>query len=169
MGDEDAAKYIKIFTMLDRQTIETAIAQHAECPERRELQKLLAKEVTVMVHGQAAFENALKATGILFGKATAEDLRSLDERTFMEVFSKVPSYEIERSKLPEGILDVLAVETSVFPSKGEARKMIQAGGFSLNKEKMTDINRQLGEADIIGGKYVLVQKGKKDYSLLIIR
>ena len=168
VSDEDAERYIKIFTMLDRETITRAIEEHRQCPERRELQKLLAKEVTVMVHGQKEYETAIKASQMLFGKATAEDLRSLDEKTFLAVFDGVPTFSIERSKLPLGMLDALAVETSIFPSKGEARKMIQQNGFSLNKEKVTDPARLLGEEDIIDGKYILAQKGKKDYYIIII-
>ena len=169
VSDEDAARYIRIFTMLDRQTIESAIAEHAEDPGQRRLQKLLAKEVTIMVHGEKEYENAVKASQMLFGKATAEDLRSLDEKTFLAVFDGVPTFDVERAKLPVGILDFLAVETQVFPSKGEARKMIQGNGFSLNKEKITDIAREISEADIIDGKYILAQKGKKDYYIINIK
>ena len=168
VSDADAERYIKIFTMLDRETVESAIAAHRECPERRELQKLLAREVTIMVHGEQEYENAVKASGILFGKATADDLRSLDEKTFLDVFDGVPTFEIERSNLPVPILDALAVETSIFPSKGEARKMIQNNGFSINKEKFTDFAGSLTEADIIDGKYILAQKGKKDYYIIKI-
>ena len=168
VSDQDAERYIKIFTMLDREAITRAIEEHRQCPERRELQKLLAKEVTVMVHGQKEYETALKASQMLFGKATAEDLRSLDEKTFLAVFDGVPTFSIERSKLPLGMLDALAVQTPIFPSKGEARKMIQQNGFSLNKEKVTDPARLLGEEDIIDGKYILAQKGKKDYYIIII-
>ena len=168
VSDQDAERYIKIFTMLDRETITRAIEEHRQCPERRELQKLLAKEVTVMVHGQKEYETAVKASQMLFGKATAEDLRSLDEKTFLAVFDGVPTFSIERSKLPLGMLDALAVQTPIFPSKGEARKMIQQNGFSLNKEKVTDPARLLGEEDIIDGKYILAQKGKKDYYIIII-
>ena len=168
VSDSDAERYIKIFTMLDRETIEGAISAHRECPERRELQKLLAREVTIMVHGEAEYENAVKASGILFGKATADDLRSLDEKTFLDVFDGVPTFEISRASLPIGILDALAVETSIFPSKGEARKMIQNNGFSINKEKFTDFGGQLCESDIIDGKYILAQKGKKDYYIIKI-
>ena len=168
VSDDDAERYIKIFTMLDKQTIESAIAAHKECPEKRELQKLLAKEVTVMVHGEKEYETAVKASQMLFGKATTEDLRALDEKTFLAVFDGVPTHAIDRSKLPLGILDALAVETDIFPSKGEARKMIQQNGFSLNKEKMNDIARNLTEEDIIDGKYILVQKGKKDYHIIIV-
>lgn len=168
VSDVEAERYIKIFTMLDKQTIESAIAAHKECPEKRDLQKLLAKEVTVMVHGEKEYETAVKASQMLFGKATTEDLRALDEKTFLAVFDGVPTHTIDRSKLPLGILDALAVETDIFPSKGEARKMIQQNGFSLNKEKMNDIARNLTEEDIIDGKYILVQKGKKDYHIIIV-
>lgn len=169
VSDADAERYIKIFTMLDRETVEKAIAAHREAPERRELQKLLAGEVTVMVHGKKEYENALKASQMLFGKATAEDLKSIDEKTFLAVFDGVPTFEVAKEKLPLNALDLLAVETSVFPSKGEARKMIQANGFSVNKEKITDINYEFSEKDIIDGKYILAQKGKKDYYIIIVK
>ena len=169
VSDEDAEKYIKIFTMLERETIESAIEEHRADPGRRTLQKLLAEEVTRMVHGQEELDKAIRASQILFGKASAEDLRSLDEKTFLAVFDGVPTFNVPKDKLPVGILDFLAVETQVFPSKGEARKMIQGNGFSLNKEKMTDINRQIGEGDIIDGKYILVQKGKKDYFIINVK
>ena len=168
VSDVEAERYIKIFTLLDKETIESAIAAHKECPEKRELQKLLAKEVTVMVHGEKEYETAVKASQMLFGKATTEDLRALDEKTFLAVFDGVPTHTIDRSKLPLGILDALAVETDIFPSKGEARKMIQQNGFSLNKEKMNDIARNLTAEDILDDKYILVQKGKKDYHIIIV-
>ena len=168
VSDDDAERYIKIFTMLDRRTIEDAIAAHRECPERRELQKLLAREVTIMVHGEAGLDSALKASAMLFGKATTEDLKALDEKTFLAVFDGVPTFTLDRGKLPLGILDALAVETDIFPSKGEARKMIQQNGFSLNKAKMNDISKSLSEEDIIDGKYILAQKGKKDYYIIVI-
>ena len=169
VSDEDAEKYIKIFTMLEREVVETAIAEHREDPGQRRLQKLLAKEVTIMVHGEEEYEKALKASQMLFGKATADDLRSLDEKTFLAVFDGVPTFEIEKSKLPMNILEALAVETSIFPSKGEARKMIQGNGFSINKEKRTDPNGAITEDDIIDGKYILAQKGKKDYYIIIVK
>ena len=168
VSDEDAEKYIKIFTMLEREVIEAAIAEHREDPGQRRLQKLLAKEVTVMVHGQAEYDKAIKASQMLFGKATAEDLRSLDEKTFLAVFDGVPTFNVEKAKLPCGILDFLAVETSVFPSKGEARKMVQGGGVSINKEKAGDINAAISDKDILDGKYILVQKGKKNYFIVNI-
>ena len=169
VSDADAEKYIKIFTMLDRETIESAIAEHREDPGQRRLQKLLAKEVTIMVHGQEEYDKAIAASQMLFGKSTSEDLRKLDEKTFLDVFDGVPTFEFEAAKLPLGILDALAVETSIFPSKGEARKMILGNGFSLNKDKVNDINYQLDTKDIIDGKYILAQKGKKDYYIIIVK
>ena len=169
VSDADAEKYIKIFTMLDRETIESAIAEHQEDPGQRRLQKLLAKEITIMVHGEAEYENAVAASQMLFGKSTSEQLRKLDEKTFLAVFDGVPTFDVEKSKLPMGVLDFLAVETSIFPSKGEARKMIQGNGFSINKDKMADINYTVSEADVIDGKYILMQKGKKDYYIINVK
>ncbi|MBQ9475981.1 MAG: tyrosine--tRNA ligase, partial [Bacteroidales bacterium] len=166
VSDEDAERYVKIFTMLDRETIEAAIAAHREDPGRRELQKLLAREITVMVHGQEEYDKALKASQILFGKATAEDLRSLDERTFLSVFDGVPQYSLSRSLFPCDIIETLAVTTDVFPSKGECRKMIQGGGVSVNKEKISDAAMQLTENQLLDDKYILVQRGKKNYYIL---
>ena len=166
VSDADAEKYIKIFTMLDRETIEAAIAEHNEDPGQRRLQKLLAKEVTIMVHSEEAYENALLASRMLFGKSTSEELRKLDEQTFLDVFAGVPTFSIKREELPAQLLELLAVKTGIFPSKGEARKMVQAGGFSLNKDKITDIAYEVSEADVVDGKFILAQKGKKDYYLI---
>ncbi len=169
VSDDDAEKYIKIFTLLDRETIDGAIEEHRQDPGQRRLQKLLAKEVTIMVHSEQEYEKAVAASGMLFGKSTSEQLRRLDEKTFLDIFDGVPAFELERSSLPLGILDALAVNTSIFPSKGEARKMIQGNGFSLNKDKLTDIAYELSEKDIIDGKYILAQKGKKDYYIIKIK
>ena len=166
VSDADAEKYIKIFTMLDRETIEAAIAEHNEDPGQRRLQKLLAKEVTIMVHSEEAYENALLASRMLFGKSTSEELRKLDEQTFLDVFAGVTTFSIKREELPAQLLELLAVKTGIFPSKGEARKMVQAGGFSLNKDKITDIAYEVSEADVVDGKFILAQKGKKDYYLI---
>ena len=166
VSDADAEKYIKIFTMLGKEEIEEAIARHAEAPERRELQKLLAKEVTTMVHGAEEYEKAVAASGMLFGNSTREALKSLDEQTFLDVFGGVPTFEVEASKFPLGVIDLLASETAVFPSKGECRKMIQAGGVSIDKEKVTDINAQIDSESFIDGKYILAQRGKKNYFLI---
>ena len=166
VGDEDAEKYIKIFTMLDRETIENAIAQHKEAPHMRILQKLLAKEITIMVHSEEEYNKAVEASNMLFGNSTQEALQKLDEQTFLSVFDGVPQHEVSKEKLGSNIIDMLAVETNIFPSKGECRKMIQANGLSINKEKFTDVNGVLAEDKLINGKYILVQKGKKNYFII---
>jgi len=166
VADDDAERYIKIFTMLDRPTIETLIEEHRQDPGQRKLQKVLAREVTIMCHGQAEYDNAIAASGMLFGNATSEELRKLDEKTFLAVFSGVPTFEIAKADLPCGIIDLLAEKTSVFPSKGECRKMIQGNGVSLNKDKVTDINYEVTGKDIVDGKYILAQKGKKNYFII---
>ncbi len=166
VSDEDAERYIKIFTLLDKDTIEAAITGHRQDPGRRELQKLLAKEITVMIHGEDEYGKAVQASGMLFGNSTSEELRKLDERTFLAVFSGVPTFDIQKDELPCNILDFLAVKTGVLPSKGEARKMLQGGGISINKDKVSDIARTVDSADIIDGKYILVQKGKKNYFII---
>ena len=169
VSDEDAEKYIRIFTLLDRETIESAIAEHKEDPGRRTLQKLLAKEVTIMVHGQEEYDRAIAASQLLFGKSTSEDLRKLDERTLLDVFDGVPTFEVAKSSLPCGILDFLAVETAIYASKGEARRAIQGNGFSLNKDKFTSPEGSVTPEDVVDGKYILCQKGKKDYYLVIVK
>lgn len=169
VGDEDAEKYIKIFTLLDRPTIEAAIEEHKADESRRSLQRLLAKEVTVMIHGQEEYEKAVAASQMLFGRSTSEDLRKLDERTLLDVFEGVPTFEVAADKLPCGILDFLAVETSIYASKGEARRAIQGNGFSLNKDKFADPNGEVKPSDVVDGKYILCQKGKKDYYLVIVK
>ncbi len=166
VSDEDAKKYIKIFTMLTREEIEQAIEQHEKEPHLRILQKMLAKEVTAMVHGEQEYRKAVEASGILFGDATSDALKKLDERTFLSVFEGVPQFELPKEKLGTDILNLLAVDSKVFPSKGECRKMIQANGLSINKEKYTDINGALSADYLINGKYILVQKGKKNYFIL---
>ena len=166
VADDDAERYIKIFTMLDRETIESLIAEHREDPGQRKLQKVLAKEVTIMCHGQEAYDNAIAASQLLFGNVSAEVFRSMDERTVREVFANVPSFEVKADEFPCNILDLLAVKTAVFPSKGEARKMVQGGGVSLNKGKVGDINADVTADDIINGHYILAQKGKKNYFII---
>ena len=140
VSDDDAKRYIKIFTSLSREEIEALIKEHEEAPHLRVLQKRLAKEVTCMVHSEEDYNKAVEASNILFGNATADALRALDEETFLQVFDGVERYEIPMEELKAGIgpLDLLAEKTNIFPSKGEARKMIQANGFSMNKEKLTD-------------------------------
>ncbi|MBQ6576151.1 MAG: tyrosine--tRNA ligase, partial [Bacteroidales bacterium] len=169
VADEDAERYIKIFTMLDKETIENLIAEHREDPGQRKLQKVLAKEVTIMCHGEQEYEKALSASKMLFGNSTSEELRSLDEQTFLDVFAGVPTFEVSKEDLPCGILDMLAVKTSVFPSKGEARKMVMNNGVSINKDKVSSIDYQVSEKDIMDGKYILFQKGKKNYYIVNVK
>lgn len=166
VSDEDADKYIKIFTMLGREEIEKAIEEHKSAPHLRTLQKLLAKEVTVMVHGVEEFEKAVNASGILFGQSTPEALKEIDEATFLSIFDGVPQFDVPKAELPCNIIDLLAVKSGVFPSKGECRKMIQAGGLSINKAKSDNAETNVSESDLLNGKYLLAQKGKKSYFIL---
>ncbi|MBP5659671.1 MAG: tyrosine--tRNA ligase, partial [Paludibacteraceae bacterium] len=171
VSDDDAKRYIKIFTSLGREEIEALIAEHEQAPHMRVLQKKLAREVTIMVHSEADYNAAVEASNILFGNATAETLHRLDEQTFLQVFEGVERYDISLDELKAGIgpLDLLAEKTQIFPSKGEARKMILANGFSMNKEKLTDPQTPLTDAALLNGKYLLFQKGKKSYYLVTAR
>ncbi len=168
-SDEDAENYIKIFTFLTKAEIEALIATHREAPHQRALQQKLAEEVTVMVHSREDYEMAVEASQILFGKGTAENLRSLDEQTFLAVFEGVPQFTVSKAELVEGVnvLDLLAEKAMVFPSKGELRRTIKGNGLSINKEKYTDQEGQITTDYLIGDKYILVQKGKKNYFLVI--
>ena len=170
-SDADAEKYIKIFTILSQDTIKELIAAHQEAPHQRQLQKVLAKEVTCMVHSEADYAIAVEASEILFGKGTEESLRKLDEATFLSVFEGVPQCEISATELNSGIniIDLLAEKTDVFPSKGEARRTIAGGGVSLNKSKIETPDDTIGSDKLIGSKYLLIQKGKKNYFLLIAK
>ena len=165
--DDDAKNYIKIFTLLSQTEIEKLIAEHDETPHLRVLQKAIAEEVTTRVHSKEDLEMAIKASNILFGKSTAEDLKSLDEDTFLSVFEGVPQFEMNKADLGLGILDILAEKTQIFASKGEARRMIKSNAVSINKEKITE-DVQLTENDLLNGKYILAQKGKKNYFLIIV-
>lgn len=172
VSDEDASKYIRIFTVLDKETIEKLEAEQAEAPHLRLLQKEIAKQVTTMVHGKGDYEMAVKASEILFGKSSTEDLASLDERTFLAVFEGVPQVQISKEEFAgiENVLDLFGDKThsQIFPSKGEARKMIQGGGVSINKEKVADPNAPL-TFSLLQNKYLLVQKGKKNYFILEVK
>lgn len=172
VSDEDASKYIRIFTVLDQQTIENLEVEHALAPHLRTLQKEIAKQVTIMVHSQEDYEMAVKASEILFGKSSTEDLASLDERTFLAVFEGVPQVQLTKEEFNsiENILDLFGEKThaQIFPSKGEARKMIQGGGVSINKEKVVDPNAPLS-FNLLQGKYLLIQKGKKNYYILEVK
>ena len=169
VSDDDAAKYIKIFTMLNQEEVESSIAEHSEAPHLRSLQKLLAKEVTTMVHGEEEYNKAVAASNILFGNSNSEALKELDERTFLAVFDGVPTFEIEANKLPANIIDLLSVETQVFPSKGECRKMITANGVSINKDKVNNVETIIDNSYLIDDKYILTQKGKKNYFIIQVK
>ena len=169
VSDDDAKRYIKIFTTLDKETIDALIAQHDEAPNMRILQKKLAEEITVMVHSRSEYDAAVEASQILFGNATSDALLKLDERTFLAVFDGVPTYNVAKSKFDAGInvLDLLAGETDIFPSKGELKRTIKGNGMSINKEKYSDEAGIINADSLINGKYLLVQKGKKNYFLVI--
>ncbi len=170
VSDEDAARYIKIFTSLSREEIDALTAEHAAAPHLRVLQKRLAKEVTVMVHSEADYEAAVEASGILFGNATSEALHRLDESTLLAVFEGVPQFKVSRDLLAGGVkaVDLFAEHSGVFASKGEMRKLVQGGGVSLNKEKLTEFDRAVTTQDLVADKYLIVQRGKKNYFLLIV-
>ena len=165
--DDDAKNYIKIFTLLSENEILKLTTEHDENPHLRILQKAIAEEVTTRVHSKEDLEMAIKASSILFGKSTAEDLKSLDEDTFLSVFEGVPQFEMSKADLGLGILDIVAAKTQIFASKGEARRMIQSNAVSINQEKITE-DFQLSENNLLNGKYILAQKGKKNYFLIIV-
>lgn len=168
-SDADAEKYIKIFTLLKKEDVETLIAEHNQAPHLRLLQKKLAEEVTTMVHSKEALNSAIEASQILFGQGTAEQLKTLDEKTFLDIFDGVPRYTIPASELAKGvnILDLLADKTVVFPSKSELRRTIQANGLSVNKEKIQSPETVINNSWLIAGKYLVAQKGKKNYYMII--
>jgi len=168
VSDEDAEKYLKIFTFIGKEEYEQLVAEHREAPHTRILQKRLAQEVTIMVHSEEDYNAAVEASQILFGNATADALVKLDEDTFLSVFEGVPQFEIEKSILDAGanVIELLATTTSVFPSKGEARKMIQGGGVSINKNKVDAVDATIGSDLLLNGKFLLVQKGKKNYFII---
>ena len=168
VSDDDAERYIKIFTSLEKEVIDALIEEHRQDPGRRVLQKRLAEEVTVLVHSKEDLDMAIEASNILFGKATKDALEKLDEETFLDVFDGVPHYELSKDQLGQSAIELFTQAVPVFPSKGDMRKMVQGGGVSLNKEKLTDQNRLILAEDLIDGKYLLVQKGKKNYYLLIV-
>ncbi|MDD4193639.1 MAG: tyrosine--tRNA ligase, partial [Mangrovibacterium sp.] len=168
-SDVDAERYIKIFTLLKKDEIEDLVAKHRQSPHLRELQQRLAEEITTMVHSKADLETAVEASRILFGSGTAESLRKLDEQTFLSVFEGVPQFRIARADLDEGVnvVELLTGRAAVFPSKGELRRTIQGNGLSINKDKVGSQELAVNRDFLIGGKYILVQKGKKNYFLLI--
>jgi tyrosyl-tRNA synthetase len=168
-SDEDAERYIKIFTLLSQEEIETLIEQHREAPHLRTLQKKLAEEITVMVHSRKDFDMAVSASDILFGKGTAAELKTLDEKTFLAVFEGVPQFNVSKTEIETGInvVELFAGKTAVFESKGELRRTIQGNGLSINKEKISDADLVIDSSYLISNKYILAQKGKKNYSIII--
>lgn len=170
-SDADAEKYIKIFTLISKAEVEALVAEHQEAPHARLLQKRLAEEVTVMVHGREAYDFAVEASQILFGKGVTSTLRKMDEKTLLSVFEGVPTFDVslETIKGSINVVDLLAEASAVFPSKGEARRTIAGGGVSINKEKVETADFIVDHSALLNDKYILVQKGKKSYSLLIAR
>ena len=170
VSDADAEKYLKIFTFLTKEEIEALAEEHSKDPGARPLQKRLAQEVTVMVHGEDAYNAAVEASSILFSNKAGEALMKLDEQTLLDIFEGVPTFGISKAELEAGIplLELLAGKTAIFPSKGEARKMVQGNGVSINKEKVTDPQMTVNADSLIAGRYMLVQRGKKNYYLLIV-
>ncbi|MBU2947852.1 tyrosine--tRNA ligase [Zobellia uliginosa] len=168
-SDEDAEKYIKIFTFLSKQEIDGLIKEHQEAPHMRALQKRLAEEITVMVHSQEDLENAQKASNILFGKSTSEDLKGLNEKTFLDIFDGVPQAEISKSELTPGLdmIGALADKTGFLASNSEARRELKQNSISVNKEKVK-ADYFITENDVINGKFVLLQRGKKNYFVLVV-
>ena len=170
VSDEDASKYIKIFTTLDCNTIEGLILSHNENPQERILQKRLAEEVTVMVHSREEYEGAVEASQILFGKGTTDSLRKMTEPTFLSVFEGVPVFDLKEEIILHGIsiADLCAVHTTIFTSKGELRRLIQGGGLSINKGKVDNAELIINSEFLLNNRYLLIQKGKKNYSLIRI-
>jgi tyrosyl-tRNA synthetase len=171
VSDADAEKYIKIFTAIGKEEIESLVAEQNAAPHLRPLQKRLAREITVMVHSQEDYEAAVEASQILFGSSTSEALKKLDEATLLDVFAGVPRFEIPKDVLEKGVkaVDLFVESATVFPSKGEMRKLVQSGGVSVNKEKLAAPDTLIDTSYLLGKKYLLVQKGKKNYSLLIAK
>ena len=169
VSDDDAERYIKIFTSLEKEVIDALVKEHNEDPGRRVLQKRLAEEVTVMVHSQAALDMAIEASNILFGKSTKDSLLKLDEQTLLDIFEGVPQYEIPMSQINRPAVELLTQDAPVFASKGEMRKLVQGGGVSVNKEKLAAFDREITADDLIAGKYLLVQRGKKNYYLITVK
>jgi tyrosyl-tRNA synthetase len=168
VSDEDAAKYIKIFTVLPQREIENIVSEHTKAPHERILQKRLAEEVTVIVHSREEFEGAVEASQILFGKGTTESLRKMSENTFLSVFEGVPVFDVKMEVLKKGVTvaDLCTEYSQVFASKGELKRLVQGGGFSMNKEKVDNPELVVNQESLLNKKYLLLQKGKKNYFLI---
>ncbi|CCY38239.1 tyrosine--tRNA ligase [Tannerella sp. CAG:118] len=171
VSDADAERYIKIFTSLSREEIEALVTEQNAAPHLRPLQKRLAKEITIMVHSEADYEAAVEASSILFGNSTSEQLKKLDEDTLLAVFEGVPQFEISKEELSKGIkaVELFTEKATIFPSKGEMRKTTQGGGVSINKEKLIEFDKEINDSYLLNSKYLIVQRGKKNYFLLIAK
>ncbi|MGL4994292.1 MAG: tyrosine--tRNA ligase [Bacteroidales bacterium] len=171
VSDADAERYIKIFTTLTQEEVKALVEEQSAAPHLRALQKRLAKEITIMVHSLEDYEASVEASNILFGNATSESLRKLDEETLLSVFEGVPQYEISLEELKAGIkaIDLLTDKAPVFSSKGEMRKLTQGGGLSINKEKQPNHESIITTSDLLNDRFILVQRGKKNYYLLIVK
>ena len=170
VSDDDAIKYIKIFTDLSKEEIDTLIKEQTKAPHLRAIQNRLAEEVTTMVHSRQELEAAIEASGILFGNSTADALKKIDEETLLQIFEGVPQFTISKEKLSQGIkaVDLFTEDSEVFPSKGEMRKIVQSGGVMINKEKLNSFDEIIDSNYLISNKYILAQRGKKNYFLLIV-
>jgi len=168
-SDDDAKNWIKIFTLKPQEEIESIIAEHDAAPHLRLVQKALAKDITIRTHSEEAYETAIKTSEFLFGNGSLEFLNNLDHDAVLEVFEGIPQFQVAKADLAAGIniLDLLAVQTQVFPSKGETRKMLQGGGVSINREKATDIEDSITDNHLVNNKYIVAQRGKKNYYLII--
>lgn len=171
VSDDDAEKYIKIFTSLSKDEIDSLIAEQAEAPHLRPLQKRLAKEITIMVHSEEDYNSAVNASNILFGNATSDALKNIDEETFLSIFEGVPQFEVDKTLFTNGIkiLDLTVENAKIFTSKGEGRKLIQGGGVAINKEKLNNPETLIDATYLLKDKYLLIQKGKKNYFLIIAK
>lgn len=169
VSDDDAEKYIKIFTSMPKEEIEYIVEEQKQAPHLRPLQKRLAEEITVMVHSREDYDLAVDASQILFGRSTSQALRNIDEETFLQVFEGVPQFTVSKDKLLSGIkaVDLLTEDAEVFPSKGELRKTVSAGGVMINKDKLKQFDDIIDQKHLIGDKYIVAQRGKKNYFLLI--
>lgn len=168
VSDADAESYIKIFTMLNEKEVMDLIEKHNQEPHMRELQKCLAKELTITIHSVEEFEKAVKASDILFGKSTADDLMSLDAETLLQVFEGVPQFTITKEQLGGSFIELFADSVAVFPSKGDLRRLVKGGGISINKQKVEDAEMAVTAENLIADKYILIQKGKKNYTLIVV-
>lgn len=168
--DEDAEKYLKIFTVLNKDEIEALVKEHQETPHLRVLQKRLAEDLTIMVHSQKDYETSMAASQLLFGKGSKDQLQQLDDKTFRAVFSGVPHFEISKNDVEKGIdiFDLLSEKTSVFKSKGEVRRLIKDNGLNVNMEKFTDPEKHINSDYLINNKYIVIRQGRKKYSIIIV-